>query len=319
VNVDLVVIDGPNLFSRVAEIVRAVAGDAAVAHEYMSDWFDVDRFVYETLDFGSAPHLGIVVFHSLRTLGRESSARISGNDKVDAFWARQAALPNTSCIVVDIPGDQQDTFHFECSKCKEANHVKSGTEKGVDTSIATYLFETVDRWDSVCIFTQDVDFVPPLLALRRRGRQVYVSTEPTSALPTALVRAAQSFIPLDREFLASDLCWLRIARHGAFSTFASSLSSAGHATKILGRRTELQYIDDVRAPVYGGEVRVESCDKAIAAAGLQSIARFDRSVHHGNDGRAMPGIRFHLTGSTLMGLQRRPADLEKVKAMLGDW
>jgi hypothetical protein len=66
-------------------------------------------------------------------------------------------------MVVEIPGKQTEAF--ECEKC--GGKLITVSEKGVDSSIISYLFETVDRWDSVFIFSRDADFAPPIRRDRR--------------------------------------------------------------------------------------------------------------------------------------------------------
>lgn len=200
---DLVVIDGPNLFNSVASRINA---DDDLLRFYLEECFDFDLLVRASLATlagrGDRPRMGIVIFHSRKPLGR---GRYHLSDrKTESFWARQGSNPDTSTFTVDIPGDQQDTFTFECINCGHANEVATRAEKGIDTSITTYLMETLESWESLCLFSRDVDYAPLVAALRRKGKMVYVAV-PADEKATALVRASQSTVTLDVSFVQRDL------------------------------------------------------------------------------------------------------------------
>lgn len=208
---DLIVVDGSNLYYAAARMLSGLSVSPDLGRAYLSDWFDVDRWVRATLPPDASARLGIVVFHSRRALGTKAF-RLQAQES-DSYWARQGSSPNTSCITVEIPGEQHEAYPFDCIKCGERQNVTTATEKGIDTSITTYLLETAERWESTCIVARDVDYVPPVLALRRKGKSVFVASEPSDA-PTALTRACQSFFALDGEFLKNDLAVYRLARSG---------------------------------------------------------------------------------------------------------
>lgn len=159
---DLIVVDGPNFFNCVTRYLTKTDYSAETIQGYLSDWFDADRLVAATLDNHNPPDLGAVIFHSGKALGR-GKCRLDGT-KTPRFWERQGSNPHYSCIAINIPGGHQDKHEFICRHCKRSNTEPSTVEKGIDTGITTYLFETMDRWNSVCVFTQDVDFMPPVLA-----------------------------------------------------------------------------------------------------------------------------------------------------------
>lgn len=69
--------------------------------------------------------------------------------------------------------------------------------------MVTYLYEAVEQWDKAVLFTNDADFVPPILALRRRGKRVFVAAVDTIATG-ALKRASQTFFAIKPEFLSFD-------------------------------------------------------------------------------------------------------------------
>ena len=203
---DLVIVDGPNLFNTVASRINV---DEKLLKVYLEECFDIDLLAFASLDPDYAsldpiahPRMGIVIFHSRKPLGRGSY--YLSDRKTDSFWARQGSNPNTSTFAVDIPGDQQDTFTFECSECGHTNEVTTRAEKGIDTSITTYLMETLESWQSVCLFSRDADYAPLVAALRRKGKMVYVAV-PADERATALVRVAQSTIPLNLEYLRRDV------------------------------------------------------------------------------------------------------------------
>lgn len=199
---DLVVVDGPNVFNSVAAKLAGISDDLTL-RSYLLDWLDLDRLVLATIGVDADPELGVVIFHSRKGLGR-------GPSRIDAdrFWGRQGANRNSSCMLVDIPGHQIETYPFQCSKCGEDNTASTQSEKGLDTSIATYLLETSGRYNSVCIFSKDVDFVPPVLSLRRHGKRVFCAVDEDGPT-TALVRACQSHFSLNVPFALSDFALFR--------------------------------------------------------------------------------------------------------------
>lgn len=225
---DLVIIDGPNLFNTVASRLDV---DQTVLTLYLEECFDMDLLALASLGLGfgafgsdAHPRMGIVIFHSRKPLGRGSY--YLSDRKTEAFWARQGCNPDTSTFAVDIPGDQQDTFTFECSKCRHINEVTTRAEKGIDTSITTYLMETLDSWQSACLFSRDADYAPLVAALRRKGKIVYVAV-PAEERSTALVRVAQSTIPLNIGFVRRDVAVARyLMPGGILDELVSTL--AGH-------------------------------------------------------------------------------------------
>src|SRR4051812_27090684 len=103
---DLVLIDGPNVFNSVARHLERCVGEEKIhLARYFSDWFDFDRVVLNALGTQSPPTLGIVIFHSSKALGGGAS-RLDG-DKCNRFWARQAGNFDTSDVIIDVPADQR--------------------------------------------------------------------------------------------------------------------------------------------------------------------------------------------------------------------
>jgi hypothetical protein len=201
---DLVLVDGPNLFGTVGSFLEGAIPPAfrSELKAYMSDWFDFDRLVLRTLGEPNPPTLGIVLVHSNKQIGK-SAHRVAGDAEATAFWGRQAANPGTSSLVVSFSKDEQEHFHFKCKQCQTPNDCPSVHEKGVDSTMIVYMFETVGSWNSLCLFSRDTDFVPAVWALRRRGKQVFVAAENADAT-TALGRASQSFFQVNTAFLLTD-------------------------------------------------------------------------------------------------------------------
>jgi hypothetical protein len=208
-SMDLVVVDGPNLLNSAGAILAREFPSGEV-RRYLQTWFDIDRFLAASLKLKDAPTLGIVVFHSTKAVGR-SSFRL---EKPMPFWGRQGSNPNTSCTLVDLSGTQQDTYLFECESCHQSNTARTTSEKGIDTAITTHLLDTADRWESACIVSDDVDFVPPVVSLRRRGKRMFCAVNDFSRdqAGTALVQACQSHFTLSEEHLVSDYRTFRMCQ-----------------------------------------------------------------------------------------------------------
>lgn len=153
----IIVVDGPNLYNVVGARLDGVAA-AGRLKPYLAAWFDLDRLILATVGASHDPALGIVTFYSKRALGRGTYHL--DTKETDLFWGRQSSNPNSSCELVDIPGEQQETYAFECKKCGHPQEQKSGSEKGVDTSITTYLLETAGRWQSVLCPKTSISFHP---------------------------------------------------------------------------------------------------------------------------------------------------------------
>lgn len=221
---DLVLVDGANVYNSVASHLAENAGSAKTEiREYFLHWFDLDRFAKETLHTSSDPALGIVAIHSNKPLGA-GDYRIKDQD-LTAFWGRQAGAPNTSCMLVDVPGEQRETYRFECKKCNHPNEALSTGEKGVDNAMTVHLFESAGSWDSACIFSRDADFVPTIWALRRRGKKVFVAAKERDR-QGALARASQSFFALALDFALHDfLAFLFLRNDGVLDRMVASFAS----------------------------------------------------------------------------------------------
>lgn len=219
----LVLVDGPNLYNDVGRLLspfmekRSLGADRSA--QYYGAWFDVDRLVAATLHPAHEPNswqdMGTVIFHSRKGVGAPKSPYSIQGDAVLDFWARQGSNPGTSTVLVDIPGSRQ------------------GSEKGIDTSIVVYLFETAERWDRAILFTNDSDFVPAVWALRRRGKRVYCASH-SEDLSSPLVQACQHFLPLSPEFLLSDLALFEVLLpNSVLDQFLDSAGIAQHVREII--------------------------------------------------------------------------------------
>lgn len=209
-------VDGPNLYNDVGRLLSKgypSQAEKEVQLRYFRDWFDIDRLITATLgrDLSLDPwkDLGTVIVHSRKGLGSsESSYSIQGEDVIP-FWNRQGSNPNTSTVLVEIAGSRK------------------GEEKGIDTSLVVYLFETVDRWDSSVIFSNDTDFVPAVWSLRRRGKRVYCSSH-VEDISRPLVQACQHFIPWSIGFLRADRDLFEFLQpNGTLDSFVRTLESNG--------------------------------------------------------------------------------------------
>lgn len=216
---DLIVVDGPNLYNRVCEHLAGL-GEPERALEYLKDYFDIDRLIAASL--GSiANKLGVIIFHSNKQLG-EKAFRLTGPE-TEAFWTRQGLNPDASTSLVVIPG------------------ATSAAEKGVDTAVTTYLYETVDHWQSCCIVSDDADFVPPVQALRRRGKIVFALVSGKRD-DDALARATQRAYRIDGEFLHADFYLSTMyARGGRLDEMLSKQLSGASKVLIRDARSSLLF------------------------------------------------------------------------------
>jgi uncharacterized LabA/DUF88 family protein len=243
-HIELIVVDGPNLYNSVARCL-ARETDQVSARDYLKRYFDIDRFTIATIrrsniDRYVIPRLGIVIFHSARRLGSDKTVKLMDREVTD-FWARQGAIPFCSTELVALPGTQEELTEavcptcdetILCQKCHQPARVAERREKGVDTSITTYLLETADRWDSVCIISGDVDFVPPVRSLKRRGKQVFCAVEPGSG-HRDLTQVCTSHFELNIDFLRKDLERFKVLKpNGGLDAVLESLRTAGATRQI---------------------------------------------------------------------------------------
>jgi hypothetical protein len=179
--------------------------------QYLSRWFDVDRAIMASLLVDTPPPLGIVMFHSTKKLGTKEVRIV--DQQVAAFWSRQGVNPFCSTEAVYLPGSQEEVQNGYCDKCDKEVVLAEKREKGVDTSITTYLLETSEKWESVIIASSDVDYVPPVRSLKRRGKQVFCLVEPEASTKD-LAQVCTSHRELDVRFVVHDAKTMEILRKG---------------------------------------------------------------------------------------------------------
>jgi hypothetical protein len=210
----LVLIDGPNVCNDIARFLtkQLPNTEPELRRSYFRNWLDIDRLVGATLgpDLRVDPirDLGTVILHSRKGIGAKDSDYSIHGDDVISFWGRQGANPCTATMLVDIPG------------------ARAGAEKGIDTSIVVYLFETLERWDAAVLFSNDADFVPAVWSLRRRGKRVYCASHLDDAT-TPLVQACQTFLPWSVPFMLADVWLFEALRPGG--TFDAMIDGLGRA------------------------------------------------------------------------------------------
>jgi uncharacterized LabA/DUF88 family protein len=245
---DLIVVDGTNLYNSVARFLTKERGtDQATARDYIKMCFDIDRLAAATIKpsnevFPFTPRLGIVIFHSMQQLGNDKTVKLVGRDDVAAFWARQGANHFCSTELVELPGRQ--TWLTEavcpnceekviCQKCSQRALTEERREKGVDTSITTYLLETADRWESACIIASDVDYVPPVRSLKRRGKRVFCAVD-LGLEHRGLTQVCTSHFELNLDFLKKDLKRFEILKpSGGLDIELENLRTAGGTVQEL--------------------------------------------------------------------------------------
>ena len=77
------------------------------------------------------------------------------------------------------------------------------SEKGVDSSLAVHLFDTMDSWDTAFLLSGDADFVPAVASLRRRGKIIVGVGFPDAS--EALVRECYHYVNIQDVFLNEDV------------------------------------------------------------------------------------------------------------------
>jgi hypothetical protein len=81
-------------------------------------------------------------------------------------------------------------------------------------SMAVYLFETLEQWETAVLFTNDTDFVPAVWSLRRKGKRVHCASR-DNAGASPLAAACQHFLPLALGFLLCDRALFALLQPGA--------------------------------------------------------------------------------------------------------
>jgi len=291
----LVLIDGPNLFNDVDRVLEKSTDPAdTLRRAYFTNWFDVDRVVEATISQHVPDYrllgLGVVIFHSDKALGR-SAARLL-QPATDTFWGRQSSAPGVSTILVSVPGQQPDKT-TTCPHCEKEVPVEPRGEKGVDTSMVTYLYEALEQWTQAILFTNDADFVPPITALRRRGKRVFVASLPTPKV-SALRRVSQSFFPIDAGLIERDFAAFRMLQPGGAFDRAFEAAAARYPGEVV------QFSNDgPSCPMFLLKTRHPELEATLVGAlniAADQVAWFDSS--RGREGRVFYPER-HQLGTAL--------------------
>lgn len=201
--IDIVVVDGPNLFNRVADVLTPLGNDVG---DYLRDWFDFDRMISAALprDAPWPPRSGVSLVRSPKGLGR-SKTRI---EDVDAFWARQASAIGCRDVNVRLTGTEREV------SCQECGHlVEPPGEKGVDAMVITTLFERMASWNRALLAASDSDYSPVIESLHRLGKPISVLGR-FAGPKAALVRQSHEFVQLPEQWLATDVEAYRWFRPG---------------------------------------------------------------------------------------------------------
>ena len=179
-------VDLPNLYSGL--IRSKILEDPTLLRSYFVDWFNLGDLNLVSGDPSNRP-IGIWGFYSKLHLG-PARARILDRD-FKKYINRTNRLPAVTLYDVDIPGSQREPVEVTCPNCDQLVKTESMSEKGIDSSLTVYLFDTMDAWDKAILVSGDADFVPVVKALRRRGKIVIGAGFEDAS--TALVRECYSY------------------------------------------------------------------------------------------------------------------------------
>lgn len=211
---DLAVVDGPNIYNRVAELLpEPAAGVDDDRVTYLASWFDIDRLLAAALSASSwpPPH-GVALVHSDHPLGR-TPLRLD-QKQTAAFWSRQARLPGCRDVPVRFLREELEEFETKCEQCgHHQRHVAVRGEKGVDAAVIATLYEKMDHWGSAVLAANDVDYAPVLDSLHRMGRVVSVIARRTTD-GSALERRGHEFHEIPEIWLGMDHAAFRCFRAG---------------------------------------------------------------------------------------------------------
>jgi len=163
----MVLIDLSNFFNG---LVAESSADPGLTKAYFMNWLDLELMA-SAINPEPSASMGTWIFYSNRAMGR-GPARLSPKE-VAEFTKRHNRISGISAIDVGIPGEQGESFRFTCSKCGAENETQTQSEKGIDSSLITHLFDTMDHWKTATIVSQDADYVPTVRALRKRGKLIY--------------------------------------------------------------------------------------------------------------------------------------------------
>jgi uncharacterized LabA/DUF88 family protein len=215
----MVLIDLPNFFNGLT--TESPIGPV-LTKAYFLDWLDLELMASILNPAPEDQSIGTWVFYSDRAMGR-GAARLTP-EELREFVKRHNRITGVSAKVADIPGEQGETFRFTCSECGAENDAQTHSEKGIDSTLITHLFETMDYWITATIVSQDVDYCPAVRALRKKGKLVYGAGFIKRA-GEALITECFGYMDVMDEYIRGDLdLFLLFRRGGRLSQFIKSAS-----------------------------------------------------------------------------------------------
>ncbi len=221
----MVLIDLPNFYNG---LIVESSFEPLLTKAYFMYWLDLGLLA-SAINPDPKSSMGTWIYYSDRMMGR-AAARISREELIE-FTKRHNRLSGTSAIDVGIPGKQGESFKFTCSKCGEINATQSQSEKGIDSSLITHLFDTMDHWKTATIVSQDADYAPAVNALRKRGKLVYGAGFIDRAAES-LITECFGYKDVKGGYIERDMClFLLFQKGGSLSTFIKT------ADNIKGIRT----------------------------------------------------------------------------------
>ncbi|MCX6570216.1 MAG: NYN domain-containing protein [Candidatus Aminicenantes bacterium] len=215
----MVLIDLSNFFNGL--IAESSVGPG-LTRAYFMDWLDLELLA-SVINPDPSASIGTWIFYSNRAMGR-GPARLSA-EELKEFAKRHNRISGISAIDVGIPGEQGESFRFTCSKCRAENDTQTQSEKGIDSSLITHLFDTMDHWKTATIVSQDADYVPAVRALRKRGKLVCGAGFIKRAADPLITECFEYKDVMD-EYIREDLrLFLLFQKGGRLSQFVKNASS----------------------------------------------------------------------------------------------
>ena len=194
----IVLIDLPNIFNR---IVSESKRPFSQMKQYFLEWIDMGLLA-ASVNPNPNGTIGTYIFYSDRAMGGKTSK--INQTELAAFAARQNLISQVSAIDVGIPGNQCESYSFECISCKTLQEGNLLLEKGIDSTLITYLFDMLESWGMATIISHDADYVPAIRALRRKGK-VVCGAGYIKRASTAMIRECFEYLDLGKKYLQSDL------------------------------------------------------------------------------------------------------------------
>lgn len=195
-----VFIDLPNFYSN---LLRSGIDDPRILRDYFLNWLDFDLLT----ELLTSEYSNTWVFYSGNRLG-PSGNRIEGR-YLNEYVERINSLTGVTARNVNIPGEQREPASYICSQCGHEGTAQWESEKGIDSSLTVYLFDTMDSWQRAYLISGDADFVPAVQSLRRRGK-IVIGAGFSNASP-ALKRECYDYIDLSELLFQYD-----VAAYGVF-------------------------------------------------------------------------------------------------------